>query len=323
LLATGAALGCLPRMARAGACSEDSGASIRVLLGRGMANRMDDCSFSFGTRTYRGTFASTADGEIVNTIPLEEYLYGVVPMEVPHSWPQATLQSQAILSRTFALARTNPARYYDVVASQGDQAYGGLDAEHPETSAAVSATGGQVLTFDGDQATVAYMSCCGGHTESAAEAWIGGSSAPYLRGVVCAYCADAPDFQWQRDIPLGSARNAFSDLWSIANEDLRSVQIMSADPSGRARTIRFSSSAGGFEVSGREFRRRLGAVAVRSLLIHSIQVDAAAASLTIEGSGRGHGVGLCQWGARALGAAGHRVPDILNFYFPGTALRNG
>lgn len=312
---------------------------VRVLLGRGQATPIDDSSFTFGTRTYRGTFTTGPDGSIVNTVPLEEYLYSVVPMESPHTWPDQTLQAQAIVARTFALSRSNPKRAYDVVASERDQAYGGLHGEYAESTAAVNATAGKILRYNGALASVSYMSCCGGHTEDPADAWQGGVNLPYLRGVECTYCTASPDYHWVREIPWTNLTNAFATQLAGVGQ-LRDVQVAQADGSGRAKSIRFDGASGSAEVSGADFRRLLGASVVRSLLIHSIRVNSAAgassadapaggpgdpaqagATIIIEGQGRGHGVGLCQWGSRGLASQGHSARDILTYYFPGIELQ--
>ncbi|MBC5815925.1 MAG: SpoIID/LytB domain-containing protein [Candidatus Eremiobacteraeota bacterium] len=305
--------------------SPTGGQQVRVLLGRGQTSPIDARSFSFGTRTYRGTFSLTSEGQVLNTVPLEEYLYSVVPMESPHSWPQEALRAQAIVARTFALSRRNPNRAYDVVASERDQAYGGLQGEYPESTAAVNSTAGQILRWNNAVATVSYMSCCGGHTEDPADAWAGGADLPYLRGVACTFCNASPDYHWSRILPLVSLTNAFTS--ALANVGTpQSIAVAEADASGRAKSIRFTGSDGTAEVSGSDFRRLLGASVVRSLLIRSITMNPgdpaqAAATITIEGSGRGHGVGLCQWGSRGLASEGRSSRDILSFYFPGIQIQ--
>jgi len=287
--------------------------TIRILLGRGLATPIDADSFSFGSRVFRGTFTTAPDGQVVNVVPVEAYLYGVVPMESPPSWPAATLQAQAIVARTFALARRNPKRAYDVVASERDQAYGGLHAEFATSTAAVDATAGQIVTFETHPASVSYMSCCGGHTESPAEAWQGGADLPYLRGVADPYCSASPDYQWTKSVPFATLQNVVSSLGSLGT--LRSASIAASDPSGRARSLRFVGEQGEAEVPAAEFRR---AASVPSLLIRNLRADGD--TLTVEGAGRGHGVGLCQWGARGLGMQGADARTIVAFYFPGTSV---
>ena len=303
--------------------------TVRVLLGRGNALPLDADSFSFGTRTFRGRFSLLPDGQVINIVALEQYLYGVVPMETPRTWPAATLQAQAILARTFALARVNPDRPYDLSASQRDQAYGGIGTEHRETTDAVNATAGQVVTYDGEPAAVSYMSCCGGHTEAAADAWTGGANHPYLQGVVCTYCSASPDYRWISTIPWTTITNALTpqfDGFGI----LRSGDIAAVTRSGRAKMLRFSDGSQQRNVTGTDFRRAAGSVVVKSLLLRSLHVREVgsdlvdpsqnATALIVDGAGRGHGVGLCQWGARGLGLQGRTARDIVTFYFPGTDL---
>ena len=83
----------------------------------------------------------SADSSIV-ALDIEKYLYGVVPLESPPSWPAAALQAQAIVARTYALQKRTLSRPYDVLATDADQRYGGVAAEHPASSAAVDATRG-------------------------------------------------------------------------------------------------------------------------------------------------------------------------------------
>ena len=155
--------------------------ALRVLLGNGQAQAIDANVFSYEGRRYRGTFAYTDDARVVTTVGLEQYLYSVVPREMPHSWPASALQAQAVVARTYVLQRSSPAHEYDLVPSEANQVYTGMDAEHPETTAAVGATAGQVLRFANGFAQVLYSSCCGGHTESNADAW-GGRLLQYLAG---------------------------------------------------------------------------------------------------------------------------------------------
>ncbi|HLI94821.1 MAG TPA: SpoIID/LytB domain-containing protein, partial [Candidatus Baltobacteraceae bacterium] len=175
--------------------------ALRVLLGNGQAQRIDGQTFLFNGRRYRGAFSIVENDVVVNTLPLEAYLLSVVSREMPHSWPDRALQAQAIVARTYVLQRSNPNRAYDLVPSEANQVYTGIDAEHPETTAAVDATAGQVLRYGNAFAQVLYSSCCGGHTESNGNAW-GGLQIAYLSGVQCDYCAASPWYKWSQHIPI-------------------------------------------------------------------------------------------------------------------------
>lgn len=320
LTATAPARQCDPESDPACSASSD-GPSLRVLLGTGSAEPIDAQNFSFDGRRFRGTFAVDASGAVINTVPVDAYLYSVVPSEMPHSWPAEALAAQAIVARTYVLARSNPRRAYDLVTSEADQVYVGASAERLETNAAVVATSRRVLRFDNGYASVSYFSCCGGHTEAASEAWNGGSSAPYIRGVACMYCADSPWYRWARDVALSRLQNAFAAQGEFGN--LQSVDLGERDASGRARFITLTGDAGQVRVRGADFRRAIGGRDVPSILLKSAVIDSDRTKVTLDGAGLGHGVGFCQWGARGLAKTGARAPHITSYYFPGTQVSDG
>jgi len=176
--------------------------ALRVLLGKGRLQNIDAQTFLYEGRRYRGTAVILPEtGQVVSTVSVEQYLYSVVSREMPRSWPAEALQAQAILARTYVLQRSNPNREYDVVPSEADQVYTGIDAEATPTNAAVDATAGQALRYGSEFASIAYSSCCGGHTESSADAW-GGRPLPYLSGVKCDYCKDSSWYRWSATCKL-------------------------------------------------------------------------------------------------------------------------
>lgn len=254
---------------------------------------------------------------IISTLGVDEYLYGVVPLEVSPAWPPAMLAAQAIIARTYAVARRSSARAYDLVAGTADQVYGGRAVETAPTNAAVDATSGQIVTFGGAAASVFYMACCGGHTEDAAELW-GRNPLPYLRGVTDPWCAGTPDYRWHQTIALPQFTNALG----AALATIGSVQSVSAadfDPSGRARKVVVRGSARSIDVGVGELRKSLGPQALRSAFIRQIGLDGQA-GVVIDGAGRGHGVGMCQWGGHTMALQGSDAASIVRFYFPGTVI---
>jgi stage II sporulation protein D len=295
---------------------------MRVLLASGTFEPVvpiDAWHFTWNGATYRGSAsnATLADGRagLVDVLPLDAYLYGVVSREVSPSWPRGAQESQAIVARTYALGKLRPAQPYDVVASESDQRYGGIAAETVEGRAAVDATAGTIVTYLGEAARVAYGSCCGGHSADAANVW--GSGLPYLRGVADPNCAGTPEYRWQLDVS-GATLGAALGARFLAIGDVQTVSLRDPDESGRPAGLVFSGSAGSFDIATRAFRETLGTNVVRSTLL--LAVSPRSDGLHVEGGGRGHGVGLCQWGSRILGAAGWSAGDIVRFYFPGTAL---
>ncbi|MGI9140080.1 MAG: SpoIID/LytB domain-containing protein [Gemmatimonadaceae bacterium] len=142
-----------------------------------------------GTR-YRGKGEAIHNGAGslagVNELPVEQYLYGVVPRELgPIAYPEIEAQkAQAIAARTYALAGLNKraSNGYDLRATTDDQVYGGYAAEHPVSNAAVDATAGEVVTYGGALISALFSSTSGGHTANNEEAFAGGALS-YLRGV--------------------------------------------------------------------------------------------------------------------------------------------
>ena len=298
---------------------------IRVLIGsrgNGEVATLDDRTFSFDGRRYRGNPATvrlpSGTSGIVTTLPLDDYLYGVVPLEAPPAWPRAMLSAQAIVARTYALARRSAAREYDVTATDSDQHYGGIAAETYNSNLAVDASSGQLVSYAGAPASVVYGACCGGHTEDASLVW-GHGELPYLRGVPCTYCSASPAYRWTAVIPLDEVRTALGERIAAVGA-IQSLALKGIDASGRSESIAIEGSTGVSSVSASDFRRLLGAAKVKSTLIHTLGVDRAAQTVAISGGGSGHGVGLCQWGARTLALEGASATQIVGYYYPGTSI---
>lgn len=334
-LSIGAAATLAPAVARATGGRDVSGPvtahEMRVLLASDatqtpVARVVDAYRFEWSGRPYRGRFESVSlpDGRtgLVNVVPLDAYLYGVVTKEVSARWPRAALETQAIVARTYALGRQRPGKPYDVVAGESDQVYGGIDAEAVEARDAVDATAGAVVTFGGAPARIAFSSCCGGHTEDAAELW--GGSYPYLRGVVDPHCTNAPDYRWERDVPYDAFARAFRPALDGIG-DLDRIELRNVDPSGRARRVALVGSRGTYEMKATAFRNTVGPAIVRGTLVETVNLLRVAGTplpttVSIVGRGRGHGVGLCQWGARGMATEGWSANQILQFFFPGAPL---
>jgi len=320
-LASAAALGVAIPL-RAGAQNDpaisSAEPSLRVLLGKGRLDPVDAQTFLYEGRRYRGTAQVIDTGDVVSTVPIEQYLYSVVSREMPRSWPAEALRAQAILARTYVLQRSNPNRAYDLVPSEADQVYTGIDAEAAATSAAVDATAGRVLRYGNGFAQIAYFSCCGGHTESSAEAW-GAKPIPYLSGVACDYCKDSSWYRWTQNITLDRLSRALSAQTSSIG-DIEAIALESLDPSGRARFWTFMGSQGTARLRSSEVRRLVGSRVLPSLLVTGVDMQPGATSATVSGGGLGHGVGFCQWGSRGLAQTGASATQILAYYFPGTSI---
>jgi stage II sporulation protein D len=146
---------------------------------------------------YRGQLAvSVAEGKLdaVNVLGLEPYLQGVVAQEMPSAWPEEALKAQAVAARSYALAHLIRGKHFDVYADVRSQVYGGIRGEHPRTTAAVQATKGQVLLWEGKPADALFHSTSGGSTLDAAEVF--GKAVPYLVAVDDPWSTLSPVHRW-------------------------------------------------------------------------------------------------------------------------------
>lgn len=254
---------------------------------------------------------------VINKLPLDEYLYGVLYHEVSHHWPMEVLKAQAIAARTFALyqLRQNKTQSYDLRSDIYSQVYGGKTSEKWSTTMAVNRTKGEVLTYKGDIFPAYYHATCGGVTEDAANLW--NLDIEPLRGVACPYCSDSPHYKWAKQIPLWSLEKTLRDngykLGKIAT-----ITILSKNKSGRVDKIEIKDDAGTSVVlTGKDFRQMMGPNDVRSTKFYaSIKWG----SLVLDGLGWGHGVGMCQWGAYGLARSGKKCDEILKYYYPGSEI---
>jgi len=277
------------------------------------------------TRTYPGSVSILPPLTIVNTVDMEAYVAGVLAAEISPSWNAQSLAAQAIASRTYAARRIahSAAKDYDVTDDTSNQVYRGFDGVVPAYTAAVAATAGQCLRYGSDYADVFYHSACGGHTASSEE--ISGQPAPaYLQGIADvdpsghAYCGRSPYFKWRNDVDSTAIGRAL-------DVDAATVEDLAVDlrwPDGRVKSVRASlSGAGSLEFAGRDFYGRMADVLGYKVLPSQLfDVAKSADGFTFTGNGVGHGVGMCQWGARGRGDAGQSAAQILAAYFPGTTL---
>jgi SpoIID/LytB domain protein len=153
---------------------------------------------TLGDRAYRGTLEiSVVNGKLqaINVVGLEQYLYGVVPSEVPDTWPSEALKAQAVVARSYALSHLHGGAF-DLYADTRSQVYRGVPEEELSTTAAVNATAGQVVLYGGKVASTYYHSTSGGRTASVADVWPGSAPVPYLVSVPDPYDTASPYHDW-------------------------------------------------------------------------------------------------------------------------------
>lgn len=153
---------------------------------------------------------------IINELPLESYLCGVVPWESPASWRPAALEAQAVAARSYAAGTMRPSRNVDVYCTTASQMYGGHDAETAATNADVTKTAGVVPLYGGKPITAYFFSTSGGHTENIEYVWQGSSPVPYLKGVVDPYDTISPMHVWPNNPIVRSAADMAAALGSYS-----------------------------------------------------------------------------------------------------------
>ncbi len=285
-----------------------------------MAPRTNLSVIYAGSKLYRGSLEVKwrAGGLIVvNTLDLEEYLYGVVPKEAPTQWQMAALRAQAIVARTYALyKRARQAnRDYDVAAQYiRDQHYEGYSAEHPRTTQAVDDTRGLVLTCHGDLIPAYYHAESAGYTENSEDVW--SSPHPCLRAVKAQMHPASPYLQWSVSLPLPDIRSALAKH-GYAVGVIRGLEPIQYSPAGRITLLKISHKQGETMIRGTDFRLALGPEVIRSTRF-AVQIRDGRAFFS--GQGWGHGVGLCQWCSQEMAEMGYDYEAILTHYYQGAKL---
>lgn len=298
----------------------DGGREQRVEAGRGGALRLPGPGpHRVDGRRYRGAIEVEphAGGlRVVNELPLEAYVAGTLLGEVHESWGAAVLEAQSVAIRTYALHRRARAgaRAWDVEADTRGQVYLGADGESERAWSAVRATEGQVLTWNGEVILAAFHGTAGGRTASAEEVW--GRAVPYLESVDVEGEELSPDTYWRAPI----AGEELAEVLATLGHDVgrvKRVEIAERTPSGRTASLRVAGTAGRADVPATALRRALGEKRVRSTLF---DVRPTADGVVFVGSGHGHGVGMSQWGARAMAERGAGYRAILGRFYPGARL---
>ena len=199
----------------------------------------------------------------VNVLPMEEYLKGVVPAEMPPYWGVEALKAQAIAARTFAIRKLGQGGDFDLRASESDQAYSGLTDQRQESNAAVDGTRGQVLTYQGQLITAFYMASDGGHTESSEFRFVGWNHGPQL-GSHLGYLTGISDSfdrgpSWQvGPFTASGAATILRDNGRDIGDRLLGIDVLQKDPSGRLVGVRVRGSSKTVEISGPALRAWFG-----------------------------------------------------------------
>lgn len=302
--------------------------------------------FRFNGNPYRGNlqihFIPGSRTQVaVNWVGLEEYLWGVVPLEmgkklITDSNDVEALKAQAICARTYSLAKLGkyPHRLFDLEATVADQVYGGIEVEEEQISIAVRQTRGEVILYNGDFINAYYHANCGGSTEYVQKVWENKPEADYLVPVADdTFCIWGTNYLWQQSwnkAELEERINLYLKNYFPLPEkgfgELLDLQLVERLNSGRAKALKILTQNSEYELKSDQIRwvfrkkENLNSILPSTLFDLQIFKDSAGVidSAVATGKGNGHGVGMCQIGALGLARAGVTYVQILQHYYPET-----
>lgn len=267
----------------------------------------------------------------VNALPVEEYVASVVDSEMPRDFPEEARKAQAVIARTYALYQiqvANADAVCDLFASTKSQKYLGfqyraeggrlLAGESADSRRIVSETRGVVCTYQGKLFCTYYCAVCGGQTVKGTEFF--DDAAPPLVSVPCDWCREARLYRWTAEVPRSSAQTELRSLLMQQGKSLgtlKGITPLRPVSTGGLPEFDIRGDRQSARVSGADLRQ---AWAEFGLYSPRFTIRDTGKAFVLSGQGHGHGVGLCQWGARGQAAAGKTYPEILAHYYPGTKL---
>ncbi len=337
----------------------------------------NDKFLKVGKRVYRGTlelYPSLRNNGIyvINILPLEDYLKGVIRMEISEKWPEEAIKAQAIIARTFALYNWNKHKKegFNLCATTHCQLYGGVTHEVPLTNKIVSETRGLILTYKGKPIDSVYHSASGGYTEDSEYVW--GKYIPYLRAVKSDFEHPSKAITWSFKIGAKNLRKRIYKWYKKDIGEIYDIRIDKRSPHGRIFKLSILGTHGKITLKGTDFRFLLGANNLKSTLFdvkkigekkkvtvikkidktkplsetlkekddwtmeelvnllkndlnkkdkdvevikEEVEIEGEPDIFIFSGRGLGHGVGLSQWGAKALSEMGYNYKKILYYYY--------
>lgn len=298
---------------------------------------------------YAGAIALSVEPDstlgVYETLPMEDYLAGVLPAEMPSTWPTEALEAQAVTARSDVLEHLGFKHIlegFHFTNGESDRVYAGFGGRLPSTDAAIANTRGQVIVSDGRMVPAVFSSNCGGWTENNENVW---SSPPNgaLRGVPdlsdpsdksdpsanivdwlgrrpAAYCAaDEKGFRWSKRVGAEQLSGLVNQKYTVGR--IISIQSGERGVSGRLEWVKVTGTKGSAAIRKElPIRQAFGDLPSSMLIIKEERGPSGPVAWVFTGGGRGHGVGLCQHGARGMALQGFGHDAIVTQYFSGSSL---
>lgn len=321
--------------------------------------RVNQGGYAAQTRLYAGRLRLQPNAygtyTLVNDVPVETYLRGVVPHEIGADAPYAAVEAQTIIARTYALR--NLRRFaidnYELCADTHCQVYKGLSGTVPNIDRAIAATRGQVLTYQNQLVDALYSSTTGGVTAAFSDVW-NGADRPYLQPVVdtassmwnlsTESLADEINFQrfinlrqgfnetgwrmfrWRKESSMEQITQDLQRFLKLNNSQdafkkIHALEVLQRSPGGRILKLAVQTDRGILALEKDEIRSAFSAPRSTLFYLQPLKKGKLLWGYAFIGGGLGHGVGLSQTGSHRLAELGWSSSRILNFYYPGTQIQ--
>ena len=294
----------------------------------------NDKKITVGGKRYKGNIVLKINNRkkltVINELYLEEYICGIMTKEVAPSWSFESLKAQAIVARTYVIKNLGKhgTNGFDLCSKTHCQVYGGADSEDERSNRAVYDTAGEILKYNGEIINSLYHSSCGGRTEDVRNVWsdslpdrrqAGKTENPeYLTGVKCGFCDKDKWYNWSSAISLKTVRdNLRSSGYKVG--DVKKIKTVGRTSSDRVKEILVEHTKGVLWLRSNRFRMAMNPNIIRSA---NFTVKIKNGVAYFKGHGWGHGVGMCQWGAKGMAENGWNYKKILKHYYRGAEIKN-
>lgn len=278
---------------------------------------------SFRDHNYLGRLEFYEDGKgtmtVVNVLPLEDYLVGLVASEISREWPIEAIKAQAVAARAYALYQKNARSkewsqaYYDLESTVLDQVYEGEGGANSRVKQAVQETRGEIITSHGKLVKTFFHSSCGSQTEAASNVW---GEEDKFHTVLDPYCVRSPYNSWTFKIAKAELAKKIR-LAGFPAETIDDIQVETKRGNPRAATVIIDTGNQTVYLQGQDLRKIIGYENLKSTWF---DVKTGRGEIVFTGRGYGHGVGMCQWGSKGMADSGKTYREILKFYYPGTKI---
>lgn len=277
---------------------------------------------SFNGNAYDGSFLVIKEKnkwKLINELDIEEYIYSVLKTESWPGWPLETQKVLAIACRSYLLHQLLDANQkkscFHIRSTNRHQTYQGIH-KNEVIRQAIEETKGIFVSHNKYPILAMFDSCCGGVIPSKTVGLVDFNKAPYLaRSYACTYCENTKFFEWSTTCSVENLASIVKEARNCMVHPICDVKIAKRDDGGLVQHVSVKTKKEKFTLKVRELYG-----SVKGIKSYCFSLFKKGKNITIEGKGRGHHMGLCQWGACEMVRLGWNYEDILEFYYPETKL---